>query len=347
MGDGVTNILGGLAAMKQRRWHIEGQRAHITRRCRGGRYLLRPDDYINHAVAYDVGYSAMKHHQEISALTMMSNHYHLVTLDRKAKRSAFVGRLNRRIGERLRRHRGITGGCWEERAYGDTILIDDKAEMEHLLYVWLNPVKDGLVEKVEDWPGYQILPRHWGKEITVTKPKKHFGRSGPDTVTWTPKPPPSLRHLPLEKAIALAEAKIAERERQIAAARREKDKKSVLGRALILGMDPLDRPDEPTLNRRACPVIACDDEALKKKVEEAYRIFLDTYETQRQRWLIGKSVTFPCGTLKLRYQAPVQCHGPTDDHPGLYDPKQEDCTGSLQGQGRPSDGGVWARTTGG
>ncbi len=309
--------------MTEPKLRIPGQVAHISRRCVGRKFLLRPDDYINEAIAYDFALSVTRYGQEVSAATFMSNHYHAFILDTTAKRSDCVRRFNRCMTIRLQSHRGVDGPCWDHRPFGDTVIMGEQTEMEILLYIWLNPVKDGLVERVEDWPGYKILPKHWGKPITVKKPEKYFGRAGPDELTWVPQPPPSLRHLPLEEAIALAEERIADKEAEFAEKRKREQNGDVMGAEKVQALNPLEAPQQPCQKPGPCPRFACDNEALKKSAQKIYEAFLDQYETQRQRWLLGKEVVFPFGTLKLRYEAPISCQKVPDDLPGIYREQNE------------------------
>jgi hypothetical protein len=45
---------------------------------------------------------------------------------------------------------------------------------QQLLYLWTNPVKDGLVERPEAWPGLMFLPEDFGRTIVARKPEGAF-----------------------------------------------------------------------------------------------------------------------------------------------------------------------------
>ncbi len=99
----------------------------------------------------------------------MSNHVHLAVGDTTADRSEFMQDVW------FRAHRLLLGAG----VYGDTVLLDDDCIDNKLLYIWLNPVRAGLVERAEDWPGFKILPRHWGETIRIETLGKFYGRKNP------------------------------------------------------------------------------------------------------------------------------------------------------------------------
>ncbi len=302
--------------MTDARMHIPGQTAHMIRRCRRGQFLLTPCDSTNAVMAYEVAHSATRYGLEISGFVAMSNHYHIMTLDPLATRSDFMQKLNRDITRRLKPRYEYYGSTWAEGPYTD-VHIGPCRELETLVYIWTNPVKDNLVERPEDWPGFQVQPEDWGEEQVIKKPDAFYGRSGPEEIRFTPRPPSSLRHLPLDEAKSIAIAKREERLEQLAKRRRQSGR-CVWGRKAVQNTPhthiPSNSPKTKGPSTRfsfACPTA-------EEIAKQLYRDFLDDYETQRLRWKIGQDVQFPCGTLKLNRQAPILCKDAPDDHPGLY-----------------------------
>ena len=314
----------GDTTMTDPRMMIPGQTAHIIRRCRQGQFLLKPTEYTTSVVKYEIAKAASKTDQAISGATFMSNHYHLMTLDMNASRSAFVGNLNREITRRLKKHLSLSRGIWAQERFKDIQVGDAQRELETLVYIWTNPVKDGLVARVEDWPGFQVLPQHWGEEITVKRPSKHYGKGCPETVSFTPQPPACLRHLPLERAIAKCQQLIHQKEEEYRLQRLETCKE-ILGRNAVLTVCPTDVPDSDFQPAGAATGFSYSSPDAEKAAEDRYRQFKDQYETQRQRWQAGQVATFPCGTLHLRLNASIDCHPPPSDLPGIYreDPDDE------------------------
>ena len=60
---------------------LQGTTYLVTRRCLGRRFLLRPDRALNELIGYCLARAAKAHGIELHAVTVMSNHYHLVLTD--------------------------------------------------------------------------------------------------------------------------------------------------------------------------------------------------------------------------------------------------------------------------
>ena len=304
--------------MTQPRRHIAGQVAMLTRRCSERRYFLRPDGYINDVMAFETGKAANRHGQHIYAAMAMSNHVHFGVGDTTADRSKFMQDVMSGIARARNCDLERTGHFWEAGGYGDTVLLDDDCLKRKLLYIWLNPVRAGLVKRAADWPGFKILPHHWGTTIRIEKPGKFYGRKNPDVVEFTPQPPPGFEHMELEEVKEYFEDLLRIAEDEITALREEQSA-SVRGARAVKAVDPMSSPDTKTPFRTLNPRFATRNRELMASAKASYRAFCDRYETVRQRWVRGaKGVRFPCGTVQLRRCAPIRCKPPLRDEPGLF-----------------------------
>ncbi len=307
--------------MTKPRRHIAGQVALLTRRCSERRYFLRPDDYLGKVLPYEIGKAADKYEQHVYAALAMSNHVHFAIGDTTGDRSDFMRDSMSGIARSRNRDLGRSGHFWESGSYNDTVLLKREAIERKLLYTWLNPVQAGLVERAEDWPGFMILPKHWGKTIRIEKPERFYGRESPDVVEFTPQPPPGYEDMSLEEVKEHFERLLEIAEDEIAAVRREFNEE-VRGADNVKEVDPMDSPSTPDPWRGSNPRFATKDRELMAAAKAAYRAFVDRYETRRQRWVKGQTrgnkITFPCGTVQLKRQAPITCEGPPDDEPGLF-----------------------------
>ena len=310
--------------MTMPRRHIAGQVSMITRRISERRYFLRPDDYINQVLHFEVAKAANKHGQQIYAAMAMSNHVHMAVGDLTAKRSKFMQDAMSGIARSRNRDLGRKGHFWESGSYNDTVLLDRDAIERKLLYIWLNPVRAGLVERAEEWPGFKILPKHWGKTVTIKKPERFYGRRTPEEVEFTPLPPPGFEDMELEEVREYFQKRLKEEEDKLIK-RRENAKISFCGSTFVLAQDPMDSPKEEELASRFIPRFATKDAELRAAAQDIYRGFCETYESCRERWLKnrGKSirkrkrVKFPAGTVQLRQCAPISCKDVADDEPGI------------------------------
>ncbi len=311
--------------MTKPRRHIAGQVAMLTRRCSERRYFLRPDDYINQVMKFEVGKAANKHGQQLYAAMTMSNHLHVGVGDTTGDRSKFMQDSMSGVARSRNRDLSRKGHFWESGSYNDTVLLDRDAIERKLLYIWLNPVRAGLVERAEDWPGFKILPKDWGKTMRVEKPERFYGRRTPDEVEFTPQPPPEFDDMELEEVREHFQKLLREAEDEIIE-RRQNAKIPFCGPTIVRAKDPMESPIEPEPLRSSVPRFATKDAGLRAAARDIYRTFCDRYESCRERWINNrgkptkkrKRVTFPAGTVQLRRCAPVMGNDAADDEPGLF-----------------------------
>lgn len=305
--------------MTEPRRHIAGQVAMTSRRCSERRYFLRPDKFINHVMLYEVGKASERHGQNVYGAVAMSNHVHIVIGDTTGDRSDFMRDTMSGIARSRNDDLGRDEHFWSSGSYNDTVLLDDDAIERKLLYVWLNPVRAGVVDRAEDWPGFMILPKHWGKEITIKKPPRFYGRESPEEVTFIPKPPPGYGDMPLEDVREHFEKLLRKEENKILAMR-VANNQSCSGAKSAEELDPFSSPRTKKSKRRTNPRFATKNAELMASAQDIRRGFLDDYETQRQRWVADqKNIVFPCGTIQLKRCAPIKCREVRDDEPGIFD----------------------------
>ena len=301
--------------MTKPRRHLPMQVVHINRRCVGRRHLLRPDDVINRVLVYETARYSTKHHQVIHGSMAMSNHIHQISTDIKGTRSDYMRDAMREISRARNTHLGRWDPLWDGRPFGDTVLLDRDAIERKLLYVWLNPVTAGLVHRAEDWPGFKILPRHWGKTIRIKRLGRYYGRESPEVVEFTPMPPPGYEHMTLEEVREYFEDLLRKAEDEIRKSRRGR---KILGRLKILQTDPFSSPRTPSRRKTLSPLFATKNPDLMAQAKALHYQFRDEYQRQRIRWLAGKRAVFPCGTVQLKRCAPIRCKPPDPNEPGIF-----------------------------
>src|SRR5690554_4138067 len=303
--------------MTRPRRHLAGQVVSITRRCLEGRFFMRPDGTMNAIAAYAFARAAQLNGVKIHAIVVMSNHVHIVLTDVKARRSAFMRDAMSLISRARNWDLGRPENFWGRGSYCETVLLERDAQERKLLYTILNPVKADLVERVEEWPGFMILPRDWGKTMKVPKPDTFFGPDLPDIIELTPERPAGYDSMSPEELIAHFAGLIREGEDELGSARRLK-KKRVLGVKRVLKTNPLSRPSKPLPRRKLRPRFASKVPEILIAAIARERAFQIAYRRERERWLKGKKgVVFPCGTVWLRRNSPVKCRDPDASEAGL------------------------------
>lgn len=303
--------------MTRPRRQIADQVVMLTRRCFDRHFFMRPDRRINAIVAYRFARDAGSNAIEMHAAMVMSNHLHLVVTDKKGRRSDFMRDAMSNIARARNQDLGRKDHFWDGSQYGDTILLDRDAEERKLLYVWLNPVLAGLVQRAEEWPGFKILPRDWGQTILVPRPDTFFSDRLPEFIEFTPQPPPGYEDKPLDEVIAYFETLLKDAEDELAEERR-RQRRRLVGVQRVLATRPTSRPRTRESRGGISPRFASMNSEVMRAAIDREREFRSVYGSQRERWLKGKKgVVFPCGTVGLRRRAPICCEDPDLSEPGL------------------------------
>ena len=133
---------------------LQGTTYLVTRRCLGRRFLLRPDPALNELFRYCLARAAVAHGIELHAVTVMSNHYHLVLTDPRGVLPDFMRALNRQVAMGVKRLRNWDEVVWEPHvAYSAVALEGPQEVLDKVVYTLLNPVSAGLVRRPERYPG--------------------------------------------------------------------------------------------------------------------------------------------------------------------------------------------------
>jgi REP element-mobilizing transposase RayT len=131
-----------------------GTLVEVTCRTVQGRLLLCPSPQLNDILLGVLGRAQRENPVEIAVYVFASNHYHLLLrVDTAKQLSEFMCYFNSNLAKEVARRTG-----WKEKVWGrryQAIVISDEAEVQvaRLKYVLAHGVKEGLVARVEDWPG--------------------------------------------------------------------------------------------------------------------------------------------------------------------------------------------------
>ena len=167
--------------MSNPRYLQPGSQHATTRRCVDGKPLFIPHSLVVQIILYAIGYQQQRFPGiHLYAASYNTNHKHDGLRDdqTQSRLPEFYQHLHSMIAKALNAHWGRGGSFWEPGSYDNVELPPDDPDTftEQLLYIWTQPVKDGLVDCLEDWPGVQFLPEDLGTEIVVDKPATaYFG----------------------------------------------------------------------------------------------------------------------------------------------------------------------------
>jgi putative transposase len=278
----------------------------LTRRCTQRQFLMRPDDEMSNAFLYCVIEAAQKFDIALMLPQMMSNHHHTVFDDPLGNAAEFYHRFHTHLAKCTNALRGRWENvfssseppCLVELAEADDLV-------EKLVYTATNPVKDGLVEKVFQWPGPKTVAALLsGRPLKASRPPWLFRDDGPmpaevEIVLRIPE------HLgDHEQIVARVVKRIAEVEDECAKERMQTGRR-VVGRRRILRQSWRDSPTSHEPRRGLRPRVAARSKWARIERLQRNRDFAKRYQAARALWLDGKPVTFPLGTYWLRRFAGV------------------------------------------
>ncbi len=279
---------------------LPGRYYLLTRSCTQRGFLLKPGRRMNQVFLYCLAEAAAQFGIDVILPTAMSNHHHVVLYDRHGKIVEFYARMHLLIAKAGNALRKRCENFWSSDPPCLVQLIDRADVLAKLVYTAINPVKDGLVERVHQWPGVSglqaLLKR---RPIRVKRPPRFFDARGemPAEVTLTLTVPPELeRGDELRDELA---AMVTAAEEHYARLRRKAGTR-VLGRRAVLAQSWRDRPRTRPARRRLRPRVAARSAWRRIEALQRNQAFIAAYTAARRRWLAKLPVEFPAGTYWLR-----------------------------------------------
>jgi hypothetical protein len=126
--------------------------------------------FVNNPALEDsiLGYTAKyaeRYGVKLYALAIEGNHIQGPALFPEGNRASFMRDLNSSIARAVKRHTKHPGGHVWARRYSNEFLPRYEDVEKYFFYTVLQPVQDGLVERISDYPGYNCFhDAIWGRE---------------------------------------------------------------------------------------------------------------------------------------------------------------------------------------
>ena len=152
-GGRLAEILISAIGMSLPRQVLPGQFYMVTRRCTQRMFLLRPDAETNNAFTYCLIEAAQRCQVEVILPCALSNHYHAVLFDRWGRYPEFLEHFHKIFARSQNALRGRWENFWASEQVCVVKLVGREDVIDKLVYTATNPVKDGLVDRVDHWPG--------------------------------------------------------------------------------------------------------------------------------------------------------------------------------------------------
>lgn len=176
-----------------------------------------------------------RYQAKLYALAIEGNHIQSPALFPKGNRSDFMRDFNSSVARAVPRYTEHPGGRFFARRYSSEFIPADPDIEEYFFYTVLQAVKDGLVENISDYPGYNCFnDAVWGRKRkfkvvrwTEYNAAKRWRPEVPiidfiDTVTLQYQRLPGYEHLDQKEYAHLMMGKLEERRVQIVNERRAK-----------------------------------------------------------------------------------------------------------------------------
>lgn len=280
---------------------LPGETSFVTRRCSQRLLLLVPSAEVNNLFLYCLIYAAQRTGMLIHSVNVISNHYHIVLTDPYALLPVFMADLNRMVARALNRHHGRWENFWAPGSYDRKLCATPKDTLDRMVYGMANPTLHGLVEKVDQWPGFSTVPEDLdGRVLRATRPDFLFDPKGkmPDVLEMTLELPPGCQDWDRAELIAELRERITEREAQAY----EKYRGRFVGVQRVLGMKPTDQPQ--TREPRRNPRLHIAARNTCRRIEEIHNLkqWHRDYADARWRQKAGEpDVVFPAGTYWMKH----------------------------------------------
>lgn len=203
---------------------------------------------------------------------------------------------------------GWTDGVWSDRYTSIVVSDEAAAQVDRLRYVLAQGVKEGLVARVEEWPGISMLQGVLdGEPIRGTwfnRTQEYRARLRqrkrdseperfPSEETVVLSQLPCWRHLSPEVYRGLVAGLVREIESD-AAAERELTGREPLGPAAILNQHPHTRPKK--LKKSPAPLFHAASKEARQGLRAAYGLFLAAFREAAERLKAGDRLArFPNG----------------------------------------------------
>jgi len=286
----------------------------VTRTCTQRQFILRPDKATNNAFMYCLAEAAKRWEMVVVLSQMMSNHHHTMLYDPKGNQVQFREHFHKMLAKSQNALRRRWENMWSSEEACVVEVMDPSADLlDKLVYIAVNPVKDGLVERVQDWPGPKLVSALLDRQaITVPRPAHFFRKHGdmPLEIELVMKLPDHFEGK--DEFLAELRRRIKAEEKAYAHERRRTGRR-VLGPQGVRCQSwracaTTDRP-----RRELRPRFAARDPELRIATIERNKQWQACYRAARKDLVEGKDVEFPFGTYWLARFAGVRV-GPPLEH---------------------------------
>lgn len=286
-----------------------GRLVEVTTRTFQGRLLLRPGRLTNQTITGVLARAQERTGMKIVGPVAMSNHMHLLLVPDTTKQlTEFMRYVNSNVARKVGRLHGWKEKFWGKRYSAIVVSHEEEAQVGRLKYLLSQGVKEGLVERPEDWPGlhlaqalekgYDSIPAGtWHDRTAQYRAERRSGAQRVRTADFIEKNlSVGLAPLPCWKEMPWKERRQAVRdliEQVVLEAKRERGQRPVLGDEALQRQDPLSAPTKS--DRRYAPPCHAASRQARKALLRELRDFADAFLAASDALRNGREACFPQG----------------------------------------------------
>jgi REP element-mobilizing transposase RayT len=286
---------------------VEGATYAITRRCAFRKLFLTPVTPVVHqGVLYALALAQLKTRVLLHGEVFMPNHAHLTVTPVEQNLPDFLRLLFGETGKFLKVALAENGFEPPERIWNPDRphvmrVVNEGAQLTWLQYVAANPIKAGLVERIDEYPGHVTSPGLLQNgRVVVKRPPFYFDeRTCPEELELKYSAPPLLK-----RAFGSAEPIVHHLRRALADTERacRRRRSPVLGAMRITRQHPWAEPRSPRTFREGptpCFMVTGSDELRVHCAMEVTELRRRHKECRLAR-LAGEDPEFPYGDYYMR-----------------------------------------------
>ncbi|MBX7195847.1 MAG: transposase [Sandaracinaceae bacterium] len=291
---------------------------HVSFKCVGDAFLMRPDAYTSFVIASALEQAAEKYGVRIHAFCFVSNHAHLLVGIQGCRLDSFMQYLKSLIALALNLHRERDGAFFKRRYRAEPILsVEAAVGIEQ--YVHQQAVKHELVERAVEWPGlcsYRAViegrasveaswfdDERWREAGASRRDRARFVRMA--SVPLTPLPHRvGLTDRELRAQRRALEENMKDVEAAVARERRDEGARRLPKPSSYTTQDPNGLPARRREQKTPQPY-AHGSDAQVQAYEQAYAEVMAAYDIASERYReTGVLCPFPAGTFPPRIPTP-------------------------------------------
>ena len=301
---------------KRPRW-LKGDAAYCeVQRTTDRQFFFKPDETVRNIIGAAAGRAQLKYpvklywidfnitHKQSGKAPLSDTPEHLENLVR------FDQLFNSLVSRGINKYLGREGPLFSTRNRSEEA-IDDESLEQQLFYAVLNPVKDGLVDRIAHWKGFSSYKQLATGEVEKysyidwtawhraggkrsKKPLSAFKKQ----VEVKLSPIPSWENLSEHKRQAMFRRQVRQLE-QHCRAERESEGRGVMGPRKLAKLNHRDRPKNPPKKSDFQPLCHSSTYEGSLEYEKTWREFLNQYYYASSMWMRGiTEVEFPRGSFK-------------------------------------------------